>query len=283
MHDIKTIEANGLQFAYIEAGHGDKLVLCLHGFPDNAHTWAALIPVLADAGYRVIAPFLRGYPPTEIPADGAYANTDLAADAIGLIDAFGAESAILIGHDWGASVAYAATALAPDRVAKLITVGIPHPRAIKLDLPQLIKARHFIGFQQRQSAVKWLSRNNYANIRTIIKRWSPSWNISDDELATIKATFSQTGAVESALGYYWSYSANRDNPDAHALSGARTSVPTLCVLGDADGALSMSALSRTKDAYTGRYEEVVLSGVGHFPHREAPTRFADLVLGFLND
>src|SRR5947209_18552057 len=97
-----TIRANGLEFAYVEQGDG-PLVLLLHGFPDNALTWDRVAPVLADAGYRTVAPFMRGYPPTAQPADGRYDPAALAADIAGLVDALnGGEPAFVVGHDWGA-------------------------------------------------------------------------------------------------------------------------------------------------------------------------------------
>ncbi len=88
MTEIKTVEANGLRFGYVEAGSG-PLALCLHGFPDTAHTWRHLLPALADAGYHAVAPFMRGYAPTEVPADGAFQTGALAADANALHEAFG--------------------------------------------------------------------------------------------------------------------------------------------------------------------------------------------------
>src|SRR6476646_5540966 len=109
------IAANGLTFAYLEAGSG-PLALCLHGFPDSAHTWRHLLPALADAGYHAVAPFQRGYAPTGLPADGAYQTGALAADANALHEALGGSGdAVLIGHDWGATATYAAAAHAPSR------------------------------------------------------------------------------------------------------------------------------------------------------------------------
>src|SRR5438046_2293738 len=104
----------------------------LHGFPDTAHTWSHAMPAIAKAGYRVVAPFTRGYHPTAVPADRAYDIDTLGRDAIALIDALGGgEPAIVVGHDWGASAAYAAAAMAPEKVRLLVTVAVPHPRSIK--------------------------------------------------------------------------------------------------------------------------------------------------------
>ncbi|HEY8086236.1 MAG TPA: alpha/beta fold hydrolase, partial [Polyangiaceae bacterium] len=124
------LEANGVRFAYLEEGQG-PLVLLVHGFPDTAHGWDAVRPAIAAAGYRVVSPFTRGYAPSAIPADGAYDTETLGRDVLALIDAFGENRAIVVGHDWGASAAYAAATLAPDRVSLLVTVAIPHPASLR--------------------------------------------------------------------------------------------------------------------------------------------------------
>src|SRR5437660_10618025 len=107
--DEGRITANGVDFAYLAEGadRDGPLALCLHGFPDTAWGWRYLLPELAAAGYRAVAPFLRGYAPTSVPADGRYQVGALASDAIALHDALGGdERAVLIGHDWGAMTPY---------------------------------------------------------------------------------------------------------------------------------------------------------------------------------
>jgi pimeloyl-ACP methyl ester carboxylesterase len=123
---LSTVQANGLRFACLEEGQG-PLVLLLHGFPDTPHTWDATRPALARAGFRAVSPFLRGYAPSEIPADGDYRIDALARDVAGLIEALGEERAIVVGHDWGAAAAYGAAIRFPERIRFLATVSIPHP------------------------------------------------------------------------------------------------------------------------------------------------------------
>src|SRR5271165_3393281 len=102
----RTVTANRLQFGVLEAGSG-PLALCLHGFPDSARTWRYLLPALASAGFHAVAPFMRGYAPTEVPADHAYEVGALVADVVSLHEVLGGdEQAVLIGHDWGAEAAY---------------------------------------------------------------------------------------------------------------------------------------------------------------------------------
>src|SRR5512135_27547 len=119
MPDFKagTVRANGVRFATLEAGDG-PLVLCLHGFPDDARSFRHQLPALAKAGFRAVAPFMRGYAPTEVPADGRYQSAVLSQDIVALISALGSSSAYVFGHDWGAVAAYGAAVLAPDKVTK---------------------------------------------------------------------------------------------------------------------------------------------------------------------
>ena len=281
MTELQTIQTNDLTFAYHEAGSGDQLVLCLHGFPDTADTWRDLLPRLADAGFRAVAPYMRGYPPTQIPADAQYTAKHMAEDVLGLIDAFGAEQAIVIGHDWGAFATYAAAALAPERIVKLVTLAIPHPRAISFTPRTLWTARHFVTFQMRGRSVRWLRANNFAALRRLYQRWSPKWSFSDSELTAVKASLSQPGGVEGALGYYWSFIEGRSNSDVQRLLRKKTGTPTLSLLGDADGALPLGAIKDVESAYTGSYQQIVLPDVGHFLHREAPELVAKHILAFL--
>src|SRR5262249_58250647 len=107
------VQANGVSFTYLEAGRG-PLALCLHGFPDNAHTYDRLLPALAAAGFRAVAPFMPGYAPTSPAPDGRYQSVLLAQDAVALIDALGGGRAFVVGHRWGATARYRAAAPAPE-------------------------------------------------------------------------------------------------------------------------------------------------------------------------
>jgi len=121
----RTVRANDLEFGLLEAGAG-PLALCLHGFPDAAHTWRYLLPALAEAGFHAVAPFMRGYAPTAVPDDGCYQVGALVADAVALHQVLrGDGEAVLIGHDWGAEATYGAAAVAPERWRRLVTLAVP--------------------------------------------------------------------------------------------------------------------------------------------------------------
>lgn len=146
----RKVNASGINFHVLEAGDG-PLVLCLHGFPDTAHSFRHQMKPLASAGFRVVAPFMRGYRPTESPADGHYESAALSEDIVNLIPALGAKDAIVLGHDWGAVAAYGAAASAPDRVRKLITAAVPYGNSMFTSLltnpVQQRRSRYFFFFQ----------------------------------------------------------------------------------------------------------------------------------------
>jgi pimeloyl-ACP methyl ester carboxylesterase len=281
--NVKYVNANGLRFAYYEEGTG-SLILLFHGFPDTPHTWSEVQPQLAAAGYRVVAPFMRGYPPTEAPANGDYSAIQLGGDVLALIAALGENRAIVIGHDWGAFAAYAAANLNPKRIRKLVTIGIPHPCALRFNLSLLLKARHFITFQIRKRALALLERNNFAEVEALYRRWSPNWDVSKADLAPVKVSLGAPGGLKAALGYYWSFtrdSFGRESAETRRLLRAKTSVPTLAFFGEMDGALDQSSVDRSRQCFEGIYQLVRTPGVGHFLHREAPRAFLDKTLEFL--
>ena len=124
MPEFKTgaIRANEINFHFLEMGEG-PLVLCMHGFPDHAYSFRHLLPDLAQAGFRGVAPFMRGYAPTEAPKDGRYQTVLLSRDVLALIGALSSERAYLVGNDWGAGAVSGAAILEPEKVAKLVTIA----------------------------------------------------------------------------------------------------------------------------------------------------------------
>ena len=121
-----SVEANGIEFAFLEAGEG-PLALLLHGFPDNPWTWDSQVQALAQNGYRAVAPFMRGYPPTQAAPDGRYDGEALAADVAGLVRSLGEESAYVAGNDWGGFATHAAMALHPETIRRAVVINIGHP------------------------------------------------------------------------------------------------------------------------------------------------------------
>ena len=259
------VEANGIRFAYLTDGQG-PLVLLLHGFPDTAHTWDRAIPALAEAGFRVVAPFMRGYHPSSIPADGNYHSDTLGQDALALIAALGEPNAVVVGHDWGASAAYSAAALGPEKVRQLVVMAIPHPRSVKPTPSILWKLRHFASLR-RKAAAAMCERDDFAYIDDLWRRWSPAWKeIPAEETARVKAAFREPGSLEAACAYYRFIGARL--PKSHRIP---ITVPTVALAGESD-MMVPRMYEKARGCFTGSYEVVQVPG-GHFAHREHPDHF----------
>ncbi len=276
---IQTTQANGISLAYLEQGSG-PLVLLIHGFPDTAHTSTGVMADLAAAGYRAVALFQRGYDPSGIPADGDYSVMTLAQDALALMDALGEQQARVVGHDWGASVAYCMANLAPDRVVQLVTEAIPHPRVIKPSPKLFIKAPHFILFQTGGFGRWYASRNDYAYIDHLYSYWSPNWKDPGANIAQVKEGLRKPGRLEAAIGYYTCLFKEANNRDKQKVYRAKTRVPTLAFAGESDGALDMALFDAAPVAFEGSYRLVKYAQAGHFPHCEEPQAFSRELLGF---
>jgi pimeloyl-ACP methyl ester carboxylesterase len=266
------VRAGGLEFAYFEEGRG-PLVLLVHGFPDTPHTWDRVRPALAQAGYRAVSPFTRGYAPTEIPRDGRYDVDTLGQDIAALIEALGEERAIVVGHDWGAAAGYSAAALHPERVRLLVTLAIPHPGGIA-PTPRLFWSVRHMFYLSRPHAPRRVRQDDFAYLDELVRRWSPGWNVPPGETDAVKDVFRHPGSLEAALAYYrairpWPTPAQRH----------KIGVPTVSFSGDTD-VIGREAWERARRSFTARYEVVPVPG-GHFLHREHPERFTTELLAAL--
>jgi pimeloyl-ACP methyl ester carboxylesterase len=262
---VSTVRSNGLDFAVLEEGRG-PLVLLLHGFPDTAHTWDRTRPALAAAGFRAVSPFLRGYAPSAIPPDGDYRIETLARDVAGLIEALGEEQAIVVGHDWGASAAFGAAILSPERVRFLVTLAIPHPASIR-PTPRLAwKARHFLALRAPGAAAR-MRAGNFAAVDRLVRRWSPAWDVPPGETDPVKRAFGEPGCLEAAIGYYRAL-----GPRLPAAQRGPVRAPSVAFAGATDFAVGPADFERARPLYLDRYEVVTLPG-GHFLHREHPDAF----------
>ncbi|HUB09051.1 MAG TPA: alpha/beta hydrolase [Myxococcales bacterium] len=266
------LQANGLRFACLEWGRG-PLVLALHGFPDTAESWDPLGPKLAAAGFHVVAPYLRGYAPTEPPPRDADSRT-LGEDVLGLLDALGEPRAFVVGHDWGAEAAYAAVALAPERVARLVAIGIPH-RAALTPTPRLAWAlRHFVTLTLPGAEARF-ARRDLAGIARLWHRWSPTWSFTEGDLAPVKRCLAAPGSLHAALGYYRAASVRTP-----AFLRRPVEVPTLNVAGADDPSVPPATFEATRAHFRAAFQVAAIPG-GHFCHRESPDPFLAAVLPFL--
>jgi pimeloyl-ACP methyl ester carboxylesterase len=285
MHS-RTVVANGIRYAFLEEGEG-RLLLLLHGFPDNAHSWERQLPVFARAGWRVVAPFLRGYPPSEIPAGGYYDRATLAQDIVALIDALGGGvPADLVAQDWGAAVAYGVLGAFPEKVRRAVLLAVPHPvqirRTLKRSPKHVLRSFHWFLFQLPWLPEALCRAGNFAFIEFLWWLWSPDYR-DREHVARIKRMLAEPGALEATLAYYRAALKPSFQDPALAALRARldrpTPVPTLVACGSRD--MRREMLPGQREFFSGPYEWTTVEGAGHFLHREKPDEVNRVVLDWL--
>jgi pimeloyl-ACP methyl ester carboxylesterase len=275
-----TVRANGIRFGILEAGTG-PLALCLHGFPDCAYTWGQLLPVLAEAGFHAVAPFMRGYAPTQVPADADYRVATLAADAQALHEELGGTGdAVLIGNDWGAEAAYQAAAAEPERWRRLVTLAIP-PAALDpvllSDYEQLKRFFYVFLLQDGSGLPEAVAaRDDMAFLDQLWHDWSPGYDHSG-HLATVKQCLRNPENLAAAIGYY---RATRVGDPAGADPG-QAPQPTLYLHGSRDGCIS-AGLARGAERYLAPGSRMMMvEDAGHFLHLDQPGKVNEHILGWV--
>ncbi|MBL8776634.1 MAG: alpha/beta hydrolase [Acidimicrobiales bacterium] len=285
--DHHTVTVRGTELAFLEAGEG-PLALCLHGFPDTAHTWRHLLPRLAEAGFRAVAPFNRGYAPSAVPTDGFFQSGALAADANALHDALGADGdAVVIGHDWGALATYGAAGAAPDRWRRAVALAVPPTVAMGTAMftyAQLRRSWYMFCFQHGLADLL-VAQDDLAFLDHLWSDWSPGYDASED-LLHVKAALREPANLAAALGTY--RATLGDGPQSPDLAGEQTACgavppqPTLYLHGSTDGCMGVEVARAAAPAFDlDGYRHEVIEGVGHFLHLEAPDEVNGRILAFL--
>ena len=236
-----------LVFTAKAMGEG-PVVICLHGFPDNAGSFRHQLPALAEAGFRAISVTLRGYERTSIPMNGDYSVEAIAADIYAVIGQLDQGPVHLVGHDWGAAIAYKAAASAPKYFKSLTTMAVPHAGRFARDglrIPRQLKMSWYMGFFNLPWVSDWaVRRRDYAFIRNLWRNWSPGWSPEPAVIESVVDTLSQPGVLSAALGYYraaLSLSALLASADeAHY----PVPVPTLALSGERDGCIASDVFER---------------------------------------
>lgn len=266
--------AGGQNFRYVDSGEG-PLVLLLHGFPDLPTGWDTIRGRLNTAGFRTVAPYLRGYHSATF-SDRGFDTSDQADDVALLLDALGEASAVVVGHDWGADATYSAATKHPDRVTKMVALGIPHPGTLKASLPAAWAGRHFLYFK-----LPWAQATarlfGLRMVGRLYDRWAPSWRgaVRDASVASAVEAFGDERVLRGALSYY------KALRPGHPLYRAKITVPALVVGGADEPAVLQRGYEATPGRFTGPCEVCILDRAGHWPHRENEEAFLEALLVFL--
>lgn len=279
-----TTEANGLRFGTLSWGPEDgPLALLVHGFPDTAWTWRHVGPLLGRAGWHAVAPFTRGYGPTDLAPDDRYFVSDQVGDLLALADALEGldRRAVLIGHDWGAVAAWAVATHRPDRFDSIVAMAVPPPEvltkvwlapgSIPTGLGQLRLSWYFLFNQFGIAETRFEGL-----VRHLWRAWSPGYDGSTD-VDLLLASLADHERRRASLEYY------RDNlrHGIGYLAGLKPVAPTLYLHGTEDGCgrIGLARIGAGLMAEGSRFEE--LEGVGHFFNLERPDEVAELVLDWI--
>jgi len=311
----RLVDTNGVQLRVIEAGdRGAPTVILAHGFPELAYSWRHQIPALAEAGYHVLAPDQRGYGGSSRPdAIEAYDIHELTADLVGLLDDVGAERAVWVGHDWGATVVWNAPLLHPDRVAAVAALSVPPVPRAQRPPTQALHNRfgenffYMLYFQEPGVADAELDGDPARTMRRLMSglRASddpsaamrmvaagtegfidrlpepdrlPDW-IGQDELDHYVDEFSRTGFT-GGLNWYRNFDRNWETTPE--LANAKIAVPCLFIGGTADPVLAFTRADRASEVVCGPYRQVMIDGAGHWLQQERPDEVNAALLEFLN-
>ena len=289
----RQVEVNGIGLHVAELGSGPPVILC-HGFPELWYSWRLQLPALAQAGYRAIAPDMRGYGQSSIPADvNAYDLLTVCDDMLGLLDELGAQRAVFVGHDWGAGVVWQLAQAHPARVAAVAGMSVPFiPRTAA---PPVAVLREWLGedfyivwFQEPGVADAALARDVRRTL-TARSQWTAQWArgddeparppwLSEEELRVYVETFERTGFT-GGLSYYRNL--DRTWELTEHLSERRIDAPALFLTGSRDPVAQFIPAQIMDGWVTDLRDTVVIEGAGHWVQQERPRETNEALLRFL--
>jgi pimeloyl-ACP methyl ester carboxylesterase len=285
---------NGIELHAVEEGEGPLVVLC-HGFPELAYSWRHQVPVLARAGYHVLAPDMRGYGRSSAPAEvEAYDVVTLCGDMCGVLDALGEERAIFVGHDWGANVAWQLAVLHPERVSAVAGLSVPFvPRAPAAPIP--IMRRHlgedfYIVWLQQPGVADAALAADVRRTLTTSRQWTAQWAeedgparkrppwLSESELEVYVDAFERTGFTG---GLNWYRNIDRNWELTEAVAERRVQAPAMFLTGELDPVRRFMPAEAMTGWVLDMRSEVVVPGAGHWVQQQAPEEVNAALLDFL--
>lgn len=275
---------NGVRLHYVEAGQG-PLVVLLHGFPEFWYCWRWQLPALAGAGFRVLAPDLRGYNDSSKPSGVAsYRIELLCRDVVELIRHAGAARAVVVGHDWGGGIAWETALRYPEVVEKLVVLNAPHPEVFFRELRTLAQLRrswYMLMFQLPWLPEWQLSRRNFAAFDRLFREGPARQGAySPVDIQRYKDAFARPGALTAALNYY--RAAFRSLFRRQTPRNPRTELPTLVIWGERDRYLG-TRLTEGLSAWVPNLRLERLPAASHWVQNDEPERVNELLLAFLSE
>jgi pimeloyl-ACP methyl ester carboxylesterase len=266
------IEVGDITLHVRDSGDGEPVIL-LHGWPDTGELWSHQVAALTAAGYRAIAPDMRGFGASSKPADvGAYGTPAHVGDVVGILDALSIPRAHLVGHDWGAAIAWVTAALAPQRIASVTALSVGHPASLRTaGWRQRQLSWYMLLFQFRGVAEEWLSADDFRNFR----EWA-----AHPQADSVAARLAEPGALTASLGIY------RANLPPESLIAPPpqlppVTVPAMGVWSTGDLALTEENMTNSVKFLTGPWRYERMAGAGHWMQLEAPDELNALLLDFL--
>jgi pimeloyl-ACP methyl ester carboxylesterase len=290
----RQVRLNGIELHVVEEGAGPLVVLC-HGFPELAFSWRHQIPLLARAGYRVVAPDMRGFGGSSSPVEvEAYDVVSLCGDMTGLLDTLGEESAVFVGHDWGGSLVWSLAVLEPSRVRAVAGLSVPFvPRAPAAPIP--IMRRHLgedfyiVWFQEPGLADEALARDVRRTLTTS-RQWTAAWAqedgsvaklapwLSEDELAVYVRAFERTGFTG---GLNWYRNIDRNWELTELFADRHVVQPAFFLTGELDPVRRFMPAAAMNGWVDDLRAEIVVPGAGHWVQQQAPDTVNAALLEFL--
>jgi len=281
-----------LRIAYERSGANDgPPVILLHGWPDDVRTFDRIAPELRAAGFQTVVPWLRGFGPTSFLSSDTMRSGEMVAmaqDVLDLADALKLQTFAVVGHDWGARIAYVLAAVLPERITRICALSVGWQPG-ELPTPSIKQARKYWyqWFMTTERGAEAVRSDRKAFARIQWETWAPKGWFSEDEFEATANSFENPDWPAITVHSYsvrWG-EADKDRRyrdiDERAKSAQTISVPTLMIQGGADGVTLPDTTDKREKYFTGGYQRYVLDGVGHFPTREAPDAVNRLLIDFL--
>jgi pimeloyl-ACP methyl ester carboxylesterase len=281
-------QIGGVRLHYVERGAGGRLVLLLHGFPECWYSWRHQLIALGE-NFRVVAPDMRGYNLSDKPARVEDYKTNLLVDdMLGLIRHFGFSQAAIVGHDWGAAVAWAVAQRYPEYVSKLVAMQVPPIAAWRrnMTLRQALRSWYMLFFQLPRLPEWLMSRNDYAFVERIFKKTvARRGAFTDTDIAVYKKALSEPGALTASINYYranvFSMFARRRRREPEEMGNGHIQVPTLFIYGEKDHAVVPETVRDVKAFVDAPYREVRIGTSAHWVQNEAVAEVNAALQSFL--